>query len=215
MKKEAFPIAREGFPFILYCAFATVASGLLEYDIAALGGFLATTFVTWFFRDPSRVGPQDENAVICPADGKVIIIDEIFDDRFLRQQVIKISIFMNVFNVHVNRIPLAGTVRQVQFKPGTFYSADKAKAALHNEYCALVVETASGVHYAVVQIAGLIARRIVCRAEPGDRVSEGQRYGLIRFGSRVDVYLPAGTPVEVRLGQKVRAGETILARMQT
>ena len=174
---------------------------------------LTTGFVTWFFRDPFRIQPEDKEAIVCPADGKVILVDEILDERFLQQQVIKISIFMNIFNVHVNRIPYPGTVERVLFKPGKFYSADKDKAALHNEYCAMIIATSSGQQYGVVQVAGLIARRILCWTETGDQVKTGQRYGLIRFGSRVDLYLPLGTSVEVKTGQKVKAGETILARM--
>jgi phosphatidylserine decarboxylase len=169
--------------------------------------------VTWFFRDPFRILPADKNALICPADGKVIAIKEMYDERFLQQEVIRVSIFMNVFNVHVNRVPFAGTVERVLFKPGKFYSADKHQAALHNEYCALIVNTESQQRYAAVQIAGLIARRIVCWAEPGDRIEGGQRYGLIRFGSRVDLYLPIEAEVRVKRGQKVRAGETVLGRM--
>ncbi len=214
MKKPHFPIAVEGFPFILFFAFVTLVTSVLNWQLTALLSLVGTTFVTWFFRDPTRVIPEADDAVICPADGKVIIVDEIFDDRFLHQQVIKISIFMNVFNVHVNRIPSAGTITKVLFKPGKFYSADKDKAALHNEYCAMTITTSTGKPYAVVQVAGLIARRIICWAETGDKVKSGQRYGLIRFGSRVDLYLPVGTTVLVKPGNKVVAGETILATMQ-
>jgi phosphatidylserine decarboxylase len=214
MKKPELPIAREGFPFIFFCGFCTLIFSLLGYPAAALVGLTVTAFVTWFFRDPFRIQPEDSDAVVCPADGKVIIIDEIFDDRFLQQQVIKISIFMNVFNVHVNRIPFPGSVQQVILKAGKFYSADKKKAALHNEYCAMIIATASGQQYGIVQVAGLIARRIICWIQRGDQVITGQRYGLIRFGSRVDLYLPLDTKIEVKLGQKVRAGETILARMK-
>ena len=213
MQTPELPIAKEGFPFILFCGFVTLICSILGYEIAALAGLLVTTFVTYFFRDPSRIPPEDENAVVCPADGKVILIDEIFDDRFLQQQVIKISIFMNVFNVHVNRIPYPGVVERILFKPGKFYSADKDKAALQNEYCAMIIATQSGQQYGMVQVAGLIARRIVCWAKKGDPVTTGQRYGLIRFGSRVDLYLPTGTNVEVEKGRKVKAGETILARL--
>lgn len=213
MKTPGFPIAREGYPFILFCGFITLICSILGYQIATLAGLLTTTFVTSFFRDPSRTPPEDKDAVVCPADGKVIVIEELFDDRFLQQQVIKISIFMNVFNVHVNRIPFPGTVKNIRFKPGRFYSADKDKAALHNEYCAVTIATESGSQYGVVQVAGLIARRIVCWAEQGDKVAGGQRYGLIRFGSRVDLYLPVGTEVMVNKGQKVSAGVTTLARM--
>ena len=121
---------------------------------------------------------------------------------------------MNVFNVHVNRIPFPGTVQRVLLKPGKFYSANKADAALHNEYCAMVVATASGEEYGIVQVAGLIARRIICWAEKGDQVITGQRYGLIRFGSRVDLYLPVDCVIAVKIGEKVKAGETIIARMK-
>jgi len=214
MKTPEFPIAREGFPFILFCGFATLICSILGYEIAALAGLLVTTFVTYFFRDPSRISPEDDDAVVCPADGKVILVEEIFDDRFLQQQVIKISIFMNIFNVHVNRIPYPGIIDRILFKPGKFYSADKDKAALHNEYCAMIISTQSSQKYGVVQVAGLIARRIICWAEKGDQLKAGQRYGLIRFGSRVDLYLPTGTNVEVKPGQKVKSGETILGRLQ-
>lgn len=213
MKKTEIPIAREGFPFILFCAFATLICAVCGYAPAALLGMAATFFVTWFFRDPFRILPADRKAIICPADGKVIAVKEMFDERFLREEVVRISIFMNIFNVHVNRAPFAGTVERVLFKPGKFYAADKHQAALHNEYCAMIVSTENQQRYAAVQIAGLIARRIVCRAEPGDRLEGGQRYGLIRFGSRVDLYLPRRIEVTVREGRKVRAGETVLGRM--
>jgi phosphatidylserine decarboxylase len=217
MQKPEFSIAREGFPFILLCGFITLICSLSGYDkagFAALAGLAMTVFVTYFFRDPARILPQGENIVICPADGKVIAVKEMFDQRFLQRDVIRVSIFMNVFNVHVNRVPFAGSVERVLFKPGQFYSADKHKAALHNEYCALIVNTESEQQYVSVQIAGFIARRIVCRAEPGDQVKTGQRYGLIRFGSRVDLYLPKETEIMVKKGQKVRAGESVVGRMR-
>ncbi|MCI5211673.1 MAG: phosphatidylserine decarboxylase family protein [Candidatus Electrothrix sp. ATG2] len=215
MKNPEIPIAREGLPFILFCAFATLISAVFGYSVAAFLGLTATFFVTWFFRDPFRILPVDKDAIICPADGKVIAVKQMFDERFLQQDVVRVSIFMNVFNVHVNRVPFSGIVERVLFKPGEFYSADKHQAALHNEYCAMTVSTASGQQYVAVQIAGLIARRIICWAEPGDRVEGGQRYGLIRFGSRVDLYLPEGTELTVHEGQKVRAGETVLGKMKS
>jgi len=215
MKKPGLPIAREGYPFILFCGFTTLVCSLLQWETAAITGLAATAFATAFFRDPARVTPEDETAVICPADGKVLFVEETFDDRFLNKDVIKISIFMNVFNVHVNRIPFPGTVQKVLFKPGKFYSADKDKATLHNEYCAVTITASAGrQQYTVVQIAGLIARRIVCWTEKGDTVEAGQRYGLIRFGSRVDLYLPIDTTVAVKKGDKVTAGETILGNLQ-
>ena len=204
------PLASEGYPFTLFSAFATLAFSLLGLVVPALGALLLTAFVTYFFRDPARVLPEETDAIVSPADGKVIVVRELDDDCFLHERVHKISIFMNVFNVHVNRIPLAGTVERVVLTPGRFYAADKDKAVLHNERCALTVATPAGARYAVVQIAGLIARRIVCRAEPGDRVAAGQRYGMIRFGSRLDLYLPLATEIRVREGELVRAGESVL-----
>ncbi|WP_457574455.1 phosphatidylserine decarboxylase family protein [Desulfolithobacter sp.] len=210
MKKPAIPLAREGVPFIFFCGFTTLVLALLAYNMAAIIGLLCTGFVIFFFRDPSRIIPEEHNAVVAPADGKIILIEETVDPRFAQGKMLKLSIFMDIFNVHVNRIPYGGVVESISFQPGKFYSADKNKAALHNEYCALTIRTDTGLEYIVVQVAGLIARRIVCWAEKGDRVRPGQRYGLIRFGSRVDLYLPLETRIEVSKGQKVRAGETKL-----
>ena len=211
MQNIELPLAREGFPFILFSGFTALIFAVMGLPVPALFCLALTGFTTYFFRDPSRILPEEPGAIVCAADGKVIVAREIEDDRFLKARVMKISIFMNVFNVHVNRIPLAGTVERVVFSPGRFYAADKDKAVLHNEYCALTVATPNNLRYAVVQIAGLIARRIVCRAEPGDRVMAGQRFGLIRFGSRVDLYLPPTVRLAIHEGQKVRAGETVLA----
>jgi phosphatidylserine decarboxylase len=210
MQNTELPLAAEGFPFIFLSGFASLIFALLGLVAPALACLLLTVFVTYFFRDPARVLPDHPSAIVCPADGKVIVVREVDDDRFLQQRVMKISIFMNVFNVHVNRIPLAGIVDRVTLSPGKFFAADKDKAVLHNEYCALTLTTAGNLRYAVVQIAGLIARRIVCRAEKGDSLTAGQRYGLIRFGSRVDLYLPLTTRVAVKEGQIVRSGETVL-----
>ncbi len=215
MKKPRISLAREGYPFILFSGFVTLICAVLAYHVAALTGLAVTGFTTWFFRDPARVGPDRSDVLVSPADGKVILIDKIFDDRFCHDNVLKVSIFMNILNVHVNRIPFPGQVEQVTFKPGAFYSADSKRGALHNEYCALTIVTDSKQRYGVVQVAGLIARRIVCRAEKGDRVQTGQRYGLIRFGSRVDLYLPLQVELEISKGQKVRAGETVLGRMNS
>lgn len=214
MKAPEFAVAKEGLPFILFAGFAALICAVLQYRYAAFAGLAVTASITYFFRDPERTLPEDSGVLVSPADGKVIRVEEMHDDRFLHQDVLRISIFMNVFNVHVNRIPLAGTVRRVVFQPGRFYAADQDKAALHNEHCAVIVSTAAGQQYAAVQIAGLIARRIVCRAEPGDQVKIGQRYGLIRFGSRVDLYLPKGSATMARVGETVKAGETVLARMR-
>ena len=215
MQKEQIPMAAEGYPFILFSGFTTLIASLLGFWQAALVFLVLTAFICWFFRDPARILPETPGAVVCPADGKIIKIEEVEDNRFLNQRVKKICIFMNVFNVHVNRIPLKGTVERVVFKPGRFYSADKDSAELHNEYCALTIQTDSELprKYAMIQIAGLIARRIVCRAEPGDLVSAGERFGLIRFGSRVDLYLPVETEISTTVGEKVKAGETVLGTL--
>ncbi len=210
MLTQQVPIAKEGYPFIFVLAFATLLAAILAMKVTS--GFLlvATIFVLCFFRDPERLGPDRADALVSPADGKVILIERVNDSRFTGEDVQKISIFMNVFNVHVNRIPYSGKVEKILYKPGKFYSADSRQGGLQNEYCASIITTPSGKKIAFVQIAGLIARRIICWLEEGDAVTRGKRFGLIRFGSRVDLYLPLGTELAVNLGQKVRAGETIL-----
>ena len=210
MKEQRIPVAREGYPFIGFAAFMSILFGIVGYDIFAFVSLAITAFVLYFFRDPARISSDEKDVMVSPADGKVIIIDKVFDERFVKEHVYKVSIFMNVFNVHVNRIPFGGEVTHINYKQGRFYSADSERGGLHNEYCAVTMKTDTGHRMAVVQIAGLIARRIVCWARPGDRLQRGERYGLIRFGSRVDLYLPLQTQLEVKVGQKVRAGETIL-----
>lgn len=211
MRKEKVPVAREGFPFIGYAAFLTIVSALLGYHLISLLLVVVTTFVLMFFRDPERHTPAIERGVISPADGKVIIVEKTKDERFADDEVLKISIFMNVFNVHVNRIPLSGTVAKITHMPGAFLAADSEKAHLNNEYCAVAIDAADDRRITMVQIAGLVARRIVCRLEAGDQVSAGERFGLIRFGSRVDLYLPKESHAAVKVGEKVSAGESLLA----
>ncbi len=215
MKEPKIPIALEGYPFILFSAFITLVLALLEIVYAAVPALVITGFILWFFRDPERMVPADEDSFVSPADGKIIIAEIIMDDRFMHKEVLKISIFMNVFNVHVNRFPFSGEVEKVLLEPGKFYSADTEKGALHNEYCAIKVKTKNNIDYCVVQVAGLIARRIICWAEKGDTLRTGERYGLIRFGSRVDLYLPSNFQLSVNKGAKVRAGETILGRLMS
>ncbi len=210
MQEPRIPVAREGYPFIALFAFLALLSAVAGYGMATLLLAALASFSLYFFRDPVRVLPQGDDVILCPADGRVIQIDKEYDDRLLGEQVYKISIFMNVFDVHVNRLPYAGTVRKIEYFPGKFYSANTSRGSLENEKCALVVDAGKGRSYAVVQVAGLVARRIVCWAEPGDTIARGKRYGLIRFGSRVDVYLPMQVQLEVTVGQKVKAGETVL-----
>ena len=213
MTRPRIPLAQEGYPFIAFAAFLTLITAILGYEILAWPSLLLTTFVIAFFRDPERMTAASPDKLISPADGKIIIIEEVSDDTYLQEKVIKVSIFMNVFNVHVNRIPFDGIVQKIQYKPGKFYSADSEKGALLNERCGVIMETKNGTRLVFVQVAGLIARRIVNWLEPADSVQRGTRFGLIRFGSRVDLYLPLESTINVKIGQKVRAGETAIATL--
>lgn len=212
MKTDRIPVALEGTPFILFAAFVTLICALLAREAATVAGLATTAFVLYFFRDPSRLIPEDETALVSPADGRVILSEEVMDERYLGARVRKVSIFMNIFDVHVNRAPFSGTVEQVIYTPGRFYSADSPRAGLENETCAVVLDAGGGLRLAFVQMAGLIARRIVCWAERGDLLTKGTRFGLIRFGSRVDLYLPLELRMEIKLGARVKAGETVLGR---
>lgn len=207
---ENTPIAVEGLPFII--PLLVISSALWYFGIRypAIFFTLLTVFVLWFFRNPERVIPQNPLAVVSPADGKVIIVDRIFEERFLKSEAIKISIFMNVFNVHVNRIPFSGKVLGVFYNPGKFFSANLDKASIENEQNAVLLETANGKRIVFNQIAGLIARRIVCYLKEGDTVEKGKRFGMIRFGSRLDVYLPVECKINVKVGDKVKAGSSII-----
>jgi len=210
----AFPVAKAGYPPIFAAAFITAVFALLGLKVFALTGLLVTLFVCFFFRDPDRVIPTQPNAVVSPADGKVIIADKINDDRFYKGPCLKISVFMSVFNVHVNRIPYDGKVTQTDYYPGKFFSANLDKASKDNEHNAVFVETENGIKICAVQIAGLIARRIISRVQAGDKVSRGQRFGIICFGSRLDVYLPEDTKLNVSVGDKVQAGTSILGYLK-
>jgi phosphatidylserine decarboxylase len=207
------PIAKEGYPFLGSAVLVTLIVAILGYTALALISLLLSLFILFFFRDPERFTAGESNSLICPADGKVIVIEKIFDDRFFHEYVHKISIFMNIFNVHVNRIPQSGTIEKIIYTPGAFYSADSDNAGLKNENCATIITGETGRKIAVVQVAGLIARRIVCWLELEDRVKQGERFGLIRFGSRVDIYIPGGVQIAVNRGQIVRSGETLLGRL--
>ncbi|MGL1930169.1 MAG: phosphatidylserine decarboxylase family protein [Desulfotalea sp.] len=207
------PIAKEGIPFIAASAFLTIIAAICEYECLTFILVACTLFIVYFFRDPERFIPTDDNALISPADGKIIVVEKCTDERFLKGEAMKVSIFMNVFNVHVNRIPFSGTVKKIIYNPGKFYSADSTKGAELNENCGVILETKSGKQFAFVQVAGLIARRIVCWLESGDKVTKGNRFGLIRFGSRVDLYLPVDSKVIVGIGEHVSAGETIIATL--
>lgn len=208
------PVAKEGYPFIGFAVFCTLVLALYRLPVATTIAFTLTVFVLYFFRDPERFIPARPGSLVSPADGKIIVVEQVLENPFTQTGAHKISIFMNVFNVHVNRIPFSGSVEKVLYKPGKFYSADSAQGGLENEYCATVITTEEGKSMAFVQIAGLIARRIVCWLEPGDQVTRGKRFGLIRFGSRVDLYLPLEAEIVVKNGTKVKAGETVLGYLQ-
>jgi phosphatidylserine decarboxylase len=213
MKNQHTPFAREGYPFIGGAAFVTVVFAILGWGFLTILCLALTLFVAWFFRNPERVPPVGDKKVVSPADGKVIFIGEVDEPRCGDHPVTKISIFMNVFNVHVNRTPVSGTVIDRFYHAGSFVNAALDKASQENEQCGLVVQTADGQKLMFVQIAGLIARRIVTYPQVGNQMERGRRYGLIRFGSRVDVYLPPGSSVEVRLGDLTKAGETVLGEL--
>jgi phosphatidylserine decarboxylase len=213
MKNQHTPFAREGYPFIAGAAFVTVVFALLGWGLLTVVCLALTLFTVWFFRNPERVPPPGDKLVVAPADGKVIFVGEVHEPRCGTLPVTKISIFMNVFNVHVNRAPVSGMIIDRFYNPGSFLNAALDKASLENEQCGLVVQTAEGQKVLFVQIAGLIARRIVTYPEVGEHLERGRRYGLIRFGSRVDVYLPPGSAVMVRLGEQTRAGETVLGEL--
>jgi phosphatidylserine decarboxylase len=207
------PVAKEGIPFIGAAVGVTLITGWLGWPIVAVGGAVLTLFVAWFFRNPYRVVPQGLRVVVAPGDGKVIAIDEEFEPRFIKDRSIRVTIFLNVFDVHINRIPCEGVVEQVQFQPGLFLVASRPDATLRNEQNALMIRTVQGAKVLCVQVAGLIARRIVCWISPGDRAIVGERFGLIRFGSRMDTFLPIGTAVKVTVGDRVKGGETILGEL--
>lgn len=205
-------IAREGWPFLAIAVVISAAVTWWAGFLWALPLWLITLFVLQFFRDPARPLPQGENLVIVPADGRVVAVEHT-TDPYLKRQAIKVSVFMNVFNVHSNRSPVDGVVQEAWYNAGSFLNAALDKASLENERNALWIKTPHGQDVTCVQVAGLIARRILCYVKPGDTLQRGQRYGFIRFGSRVDVYLPLHAEVRVALGDVVRAGETILARL--
>ena len=209
---SAFPIASAGYGFIIAGAFATVVLALLGLTTLTLIALVMTICVCGFFRDPDRIIPDEEGIVVSPADGKIILTDTVDNSPFFSGPTLKISIFMSVFNVHVNRVPYDGRVKEINYFPGKFFSANLDKASLQNEHNAVFVEMENKKPLCVVQIAGLIARRIICKIQPGDHLLRGQRFGLICFGSRLDVYLPTDIKVKVAVGDKVKAGTSVLGQ---
>ena len=205
------PVAREGLPFIAVGLFLTILFTLFGLEILTLLAGLLTVFIIFFFRDPARRSQVSDKTVLTPADGTILRVQHFEDDdNPLGEPTIKISVFMSLFNVHVNRIPIMGRVSEIIYHSGKFFSAHLDKASEKNEKNLIALQTGDGRKIVFVQIAGLIARRIVCWIKEGDHVKTGQRFGLIRFGSRLDIYLPKDTRVTVRPRAKVKAGESVL-----
>lgn len=210
MHNQNQPVATEGYPFIALFGFVTLIFALLDWGFLTLVLLALTLFTVYFFRNPERAIPEESGALVAPADGRVIFVGEVEEKRCLKDAAYKISIFMNVFNVHINRMPCSGKVIDKFYRRGAFFNASLDKAGDHNEQSGLLIETETGQRLLIVQIAGLVARRIVCYPVIGDLLQRGQRYGLIRFGSRVDVYLPRDSRLNVKVGDKTVGGETIL-----
>jgi len=211
--------AREGLVFIAIAALIAAGTFAVALNrrswplwLLAFVLIIVALWVAYFFRDPERSGPRGDRMLIAPADGKVVLIQEVEEPAFMRGRTRRVSIFMNVFNVHVNRYPVSGTVRYVKYNPGKFLNAAVEKSSLENEQMSVGIETSSG-RILMRQIAGLIARRIVTYSKEGDTVEQAQRMGLIRFGSRVDVFMPLAAVVRVKIGDMTVAGTTVIADM--
>jgi len=213
--RPAYPhpvIAREGWPFLGIAVAVALLVGAFAGWWWSLPLWLAALFVLQFFRDPPREVPEDPAAVLAPADGRIVAVEKA-RDPWLQRDALKISVFMNVFNVHSNRAPVDGTVKQVWYHAGRFLNAALDKASVENERNALWLRTRSGADVTCVQVAGLIARRILCYVSAGAELARGERFGFIRFGSRVDVYLPLEAQPVAAIGDKVYAAESVLARL--
>lgn len=209
-------MTKEGYKFLIPALLVSLVlfavwavSSLLVLFLLAVALFLVSLFVIFFFRDPDRQVPEGQNLILSSADGKVIAINQVDRLDFLEGKGTLVSVFMSVFNVHVNRAPVSGRVSFCEYNPGRFFPAFKDKASLENEQTRMGLENEHG-RIVLKQIAGIIARRIVCRIKSGDRVETGQRFGMIQFGSRVDLFLPENVDIQVKLNQKVKAGETVI-----
>jgi len=210
MTETHWPIAKEGVPFLILPFLVAVLAFGMGWWIPASLAVLAILFIAFFFRNPRRSIPAQHNAILSPADGKIIYVGECTEDRLLKQRALKVSIFMSVFDVHLNRAPVTGRVLERNYHPGRFLVASRDKSSLLNEQNVLLLETEDRFKILLVQIAGFIARRIVCYADTGDTVKQGEIFGLIRFGSRVDLYLPPEVKPLVSTGQHVKGGESII-----
>jgi len=210
MKQNQWPVAKEGFLFLIPSVLLTIFLGGMGWKILMSLGILLTFFIAFFFRNPRRKIPSLQNVILSPADGRIVHVGECVEDRFLSGKALKVSIFMSLFDVHINRAPAAGKVLERSYLPGRFLLASVDKASLLNEQNAFVLETEDRLKILLIQIAGFVARRIVCYAKAGDTLRKGEIFGLIRFGSRIDLYLPTEVKPIVRVGQHVKGGESII-----
>jgi phosphatidylserine decarboxylase len=210
MPEQKWPIAKEGLPFLTPAAVVTLFFAVMGWLVLTFLGFLLTLFIAFFFRNPKREIPDAKNAILSPADGTIIDIVQCTEERFLKAEALKVSIFMSVLDVHLNRAPIAGKVIERSYNKGRFLVASKEKASLLNEQNAVILEAEDRLKILLVQIAGFVARRIVCYAKAGDQLRKGEIFGLIRFGSRVDLYIPATVKPTVWIGQHVKGGESII-----
>ena len=212
-RAKGIPIAKEGVPFVMGTAVPAALAGLLGCKKVSIALGVVAGFTGWFFRNPSRTIPRGDDLILASGDGEVIAIQKEFEPRYIKDQSIRVSIFLNIFDVHINRMPCAGTVVDMAYQPGQFINASDPDATVHNEQNALMIETPSLRKVLCVQVAGLLARRIVCWVEPGEAAVPGERFGLIKFGSRMDTFFPANSRVRVRVGDRVKGGESILAEL--
>ena len=213
-KRTHIPFAREGLPFVLMFAFTTLILAILGWALPAGLFLVMTLLVGHFFRDPERVVTAEAGDVSAPADGRVILVERVAGTPLTQKPSLKISIFMSVLDVHVNRIPISGTIRGLHYRKGRFRAAQTSRSSSENEQNWVWIQSEDGVDVTLTQVAGLIARRIVCWPRVGDRVIQGERFGLIRFGSRVDLYVPEESEALVAPGDRVYGGETILCRLK-
>jgi phosphatidylserine decarboxylase len=209
-KQTRWPIAKEGLPFLIPFALITVFFLVMGWNLLTFLGIFIILFNAFFFRNPKRRIPSLENIILSPADGKIIHVGECEEDRFLKKKALKVSIFMSIFDVHLNRAPVSGKVLQRSYHPGRFLVANAEQSSLLNEQNAMILETEDRLKILLIQIAGFVARRIVCYAKADDTLRRGEIFGMVRFGSRVDLFLPKDVIPIVRVGQHVKGGESII-----
>jgi phosphatidylserine decarboxylase len=210
MEQNKWPIAKEGLPFLIPVVLLTAILGGMGWEVWMSLGIILSLCIAFFFRNPRRKIPNLQNVILSPADGTIVNVGEFEEEHFLRKRTLKVSIFMSLFDVHINRAPVSGKVLERSYHPGRFLAANVEKSSLLNEQNAVILETEDRFKILLIQIAGFLARRIVCYAKAGDLLRKGEIFGLIRFGSRIDLYLPTDVEPIVRVGQHVKGGESII-----